>query len=90
MPFNDEDYIEDDDPCAVEVAYRCPGKPLEIEMEGELAYMVEPDGCFVGGRFANGQRIAVFSFRTRRAADAFRTYVSGRFPAATCLLHPEL
>ena len=77
-----EEYIDAEDPCFVDVAYRCPGRPLNAEMENMLSFAAGDNGHAVGGRFADGCRIAQYWFRRRVHADAFCKYVRENYPEA--------
>lgn len=74
--------IDADDSCMVEVAYSCPGRPLDTEMEGDLANVASVAGVMFGGRFSEGRRVAQFSFRRRSDADEICAYVDRQYPQA--------
>ena len=78
----DKEYIDPDEPCLVDVAYRCTGKPLHIDMENTLAFMIQDKGVQLGGRFSDGHRIAQFKLKTRTDAENFCRYVKENYSDA--------
>ena len=81
-----EEYINPEESCLVEVTYKCPGQPLNSEMESTLTFIAGDNGRFIGGRFVESHRIVQFWFRQRINADQFCKYIGENYPEATTSL----
>jgi hypothetical protein len=82
----DDMHIDNTDSCFVEVAYQCPGQPLDVDMEGELEFVAGDCGGSIGARLDGETRIVTFWFHRRTDADKFVDYVRSHYPATDACL----